>query len=168
VRIAPLAREHWRAVERIYQEGIAGGHATFEASPPSAEEFFSTRLPEHRFIATDRAHVLGWVAATRVSARAVYAGVVEHSVYVAAEARGLGVGGLLLAAFIESTERAGIWTIQSSIFPENAASMALHESLGFRRVGVREAIGKMTYGPMAGRWRDTVLMERRSGVTGLV
>jgi L-amino acid N-acyltransferase YncA len=168
VVIQPLAREHWRAVERIYQEGIGTGHATFESAPPSAEEFFATRLPDHRFIAVESAHVLGWVAATPVSTREVYGGVVEHSVYVTAGARGRGVGRLLVGALIQSTERAGIWTIQTSMFPENDASIGLHESLGFRRVGYRERIGKMTYGPFAGQWRDTLFVERRSAVTGLV
>ncbi len=166
--VAPLAREHWRAVERIYQEGIATGHATFESAPPSAEDFFATRLAEHRFIAVESAHVVGWVAATPVSTRAVYAGVVEESIYVAAEAQGRGIGRVLLSALLESTDRAGIWTVQSSIFPENEPSLLLHEGLGFRRVGVRERIAKMNYGPLAGRWRDTVLVERRSPVAGLV
>lgn len=166
--VEPLAREHWRAVERIYQEGIATGHATFEHSPPSAEDFFATHLPEHRFVAVESAHVVGWVAAARVSPRPAYAGVVEHSVYVAAQAQARGVGRVLVASLIDSTERAGIWTIQASIFPENEPGLLLHEGLGFRRIGVRERIGKMTYGPMAGRWRDTVLMERRSAVAGLV
>jgi L-amino acid N-acyltransferase YncA len=168
VVVNPLAREHWRAVERIYQEGIATGNATFEAAPPSAEEFFATRLPDHRFVAVESAHVVGWVAVTPVSSRSVYSGVVEHSVYVAEQAQGRGIARLLLTALIESTERAGIWTIQSSIFPENGISLILHESVGFRRVGLREGIAKMTYGPMAGRWRDTLLLERRSSVAGLV
>ncbi|WP_307807114.1 N-acetyltransferase family protein [Naasia sp. SYSU D00057] len=168
VVVAPLAREHWRAVERIYQEGIATGNATFESAPPTAEEFFATRLPAHRFVAVESAHVVGWIAAAPVSSRAVYSGVVEHAVYVGEQAQGRGIGRLLLTALIESTERAGIWTLQASIFPENGISLILHESVGFRRVGTREGIAKMTYGPMAGRWRDTVLLERRSSVAGLV
>jgi L-amino acid N-acyltransferase YncA len=168
VVVAPLAREHWRAVERIYQEGIATGHATFEAAPPNAEDFFATRLPEHRFVAVESAHILGWVAVTPGSSLPAYGGVVEHTLYVASAARGQGVGRLLLNALIESTERAGIWTIQTSVFPENDIGMWLHDSAGFRRVGVRERIAKMTYGPLAGRWRDVVLLERRSEVTGLV
>ncbi len=166
--VEPLAREHWRAVERIYQEGIATGHATFDQSPPSAEDFFASRLPEHRFVAVESAHVVGWVAAAPVSPLAAYAGVVEESVYVAAEAQGRGVGRVLLSSLIDSTERAGIWTVQAAIFPENEPGLLLHEGLGFRRIGVRERIAKMTYGPLAGRWRDTVLMERRSAVAGLV
>jgi L-amino acid N-acyltransferase YncA len=168
VVVAPLAREHWRAVERIYQEGIATGHATFEQAPPSAEDFFGTRIPEHRFVAVESAHVVGWAAAAPVSPRAVYAGVVEESVYVATEYQGRGIGRVLLSALLDSTDRAGIWTVQASIFPENEPSLLLHEGLSFRRVGVRERIAKMTYGPLAGRWRDTVLVERRSPVTGLV
>ena len=168
VVVAPLAREHWRAVERIYQEGIAIGNATFEVTPPSAEDFFATRLAAHRFVAVESAHVVGWVAAAPISSQPAFAGVVEHSLYVAEQAQGRGIGRLLLTALIESTERAGIWTLQSTVFPENGVGLILHESVGFRRVGVREGIAKMTYGPMAGRWRDTVLLERRSSVAGLV
>lgn len=163
--IRPLSEADWPEVQVIFAEGIATGHATFETEPPSWEGFDSGTVTHSRFVATDsEGVVLGWVAASPVSSRAVYAGVVEHSVYVANAARGQGIGRALLKAFIESAERNGVWTIQSSIFPENAASIGLHAEFGFRSIGRRERIALMTYGPMAGQWRDTVLMERRSEV----
>jgi len=165
--IAALAAEHWTEVASIYAAGIATGHATFESEVPSWDDFSAAKLPDHRFVALDGDRVLGWVAASAVSDRCVYAGVVEHSVYVAPEAQGAGVGGLLLRALIASTEAAGIWCIQSGIFPENAASLALHAACGFRTVGTRERVGKMTYGPLAGHWRDVAFIERRSSVAGL-
>jgi phosphinothricin acetyltransferase len=140
----------------IYRLGIEEGNATFETEPPNWAEFDKARLPGHRFVALDEA-VAGWVAVTRVSDRCAYAGVVEHSVYVHPEARGRGVARALLAALIDSTEAAGIWTIQSGIFPENAASLAVHRRAGFRVIGTRERIGRHH-----GRWRDVVLVERRS------
>jgi len=152
----------WPAVERIYAEGIATGHATFETEPPSWAAFDAGRLAVPRLVATDLyCQVIGWAAASPVSARPVYRGVVEHSVYVADAARGQGVGGRLLEAFVTAADGAGIWTIQSSLFPENAASLGLHQRHGFRVVGTRERIALMTYGPLAGTWRDTVLIERR-------
>ena len=142
----------------IYQAGLDGGQASFEVTAPTWAEFDATRLPDHRLVAVgaDDA-VVGWIAVTPVSRRPVYAGVVEHSVYVAARAAGQGLGGLLLQALIESTEAAGIWTIQSAVFPENTASLALHARAGFRVVGTRERIGRHH-----GTWRDVVLIERRS------
>ena len=166
--IRPLETSDWTEVRRIFAEGIATGHATFEAEPPSWQSFDSGKLAHSRFVAVDEdGTVLGWVAASLVSARAVYAGVVEHSVYVADAARGRGIGRTLLASFIESAEANGVWTIQSSIFPENAASIGLHAEFGFRSIGRRERVAKMAYGPMAGQWRDTVFMERRSEVNGI-
>lgn len=162
VQIRGLQATDWPAVERIYREGIATGHATFEAQPPDWQAFDSSRHPALRLIAVDGSTVLGWAAACPTSTRAVYAGVVEHSVYVSQAARGRGVGGALLAALIETAEHEGIWTIQSSIFPENKASLHLHQRHGFREVGRRERIALMTYGSLAGIWRDTVLIERRS------
>jgi len=165
--IRPLEASDWSEVRRIFAEGIATGHATFEPEPPSWESFNSGKLAHSRFVAVDEDWtVLGWVAASPVSARAVYVGVVEHSVYVADAARGRGIGRALLASFIESAEANGVWTIQSSIFPENAASIGLHAEFGFRPIGRRERVAKMAYGPMAGQWRDTVFMERRSEVNG--
>lgn len=152
-----MAPDDWPAVSAIYAEGIATGDATFETAVPSWDAWNAAHLAEHRFVATSDGEVVGWVAAIPVSSRCVYEGVVEHSVYVAAAARGRGVGRTLLEAFIASTEAAGIWTIESGIFPENVASLRLHERCGFRRVGTRERLGEHN-----GRWRDVVLVERRS------
>lgn len=160
VGITPMTAAHAGQVLAIYQAGIDEGDATFETAAPGWAEFSAARLPGHRFVAVGArgdAEVLGWVAVSATSGRAAYAGVVEHSVYVDPRARGRGVGHLLLGALIASTEAAGIWTIQSGIFPENAASIALHRSAGFRVVGTRERIGMQH-----GRWRDIVLVERRS------
>jgi L-amino acid N-acyltransferase YncA len=163
VLVRPMAAEDARAVLRIYQEGIDDGVATFEVAAPTWEQFDAGRLPGHRFVAVDKdsSQVLGWVAVSSVSPRPAYAGVVEHSVYVDRRARGRGVGGDLLRALVRSTEAAGVWTIQSAIFPGNAASARLHERLGFRVVGRRERIARL-----AGQWQDTVLVERRSRVVG--
>ncbi|MGO9083297.1 MAG: N-acetyltransferase family protein [Streptosporangiaceae bacterium] len=162
VTIEPMTDAHAAAVLAIYQAGIDEGNATFETRAPDRAQFSAARLAGHRFVAIGAAAggpagVLGWVAASPVSSRCVYQGVVEHSVYVSPAARGRGIGRLLLAAFIESTEAAGIWTIQSGIFPENTASIALHQAAGFRVVGIRERLGCHH-----GRWRDVVLLERRS------
>lgn len=161
--VVAMTPEHWPRVRDIYAAGIATGHATFESEPPTWEHFDEARLPEHRLVATaERDDVLGWVAVSVASDRCVYTGVVQHAVYVDPSAAGVGVGRLLLDGLIRSTEAAGIWTIQSGIFPENQASLALHEAAGFRVVGVRQRIGKMTYGPLAGHWRDVIAVERRS------
>ncbi|MFZ1410568.1 MAG: N-acetyltransferase family protein [Micropruina sp.] len=161
-RTRPLEPGDWPAVERIYREGIATGHATFEAEPPSWEAFDAGRIPDLRLVAIDRDGVVaGWAAASLVSSRSVYRGVIEHSVYLADAARGQGLGGSLLQAFIDAADEAGIWTIQASVMPENTASLRLHERHGFRTVGTRERIALMSYGPLAGVWRDTVLIERR-------
>lgn len=167
VVIRAMSPADWPAVERIYAAGIATGHATFEDAPPTWESFDASRLPEHRLVALegDR-QVVGWAAVVAVSDRCAYAGVVEHSVYVDPAAGGRGVGLALLEALGESTEAAGIWTIQSGIFPENDVSLRLHERAGFRVVGTRSRVGRMAYGPLTGRWRDVVLVERRSTVAG--
>lgn len=158
MRITPLTARHADDVIRIYQLGIDGRLATFETEAPTWAEFDASRLSGHRFVALDDdGVVLGWIAVTPVSSRRVYAGVVEHSVYVDPRARGLGAGRALLDTLIASTEAAGIWTIQSAIFPENAPSLALHRGTGFREVGVRRRIAQLD-----GEWRDVVLVERRS------
>jgi L-amino acid N-acyltransferase YncA len=159
VRIEPMTDEHAAAVLAIYQAGIDTGNATFETGVPTWAEFCAARLPEHRLVAISAGTVAGWAAVSAVSSRCVYAGVVEHSVYVHPDARGRGVGRALLDALISSTEAAGIWTIQSGIFPENTASLALHQAAGFRVVGIQERVGQQH-----GRWRDVVLVERRSPV----
>jgi L-amino acid N-acyltransferase YncA len=157
VVVEPLLPEHWPEVARIYSEGIATGDATFETQVPSWERWDVSHLPEHRFVATQNEAVVGFVAVSGVSDRCVYCGVVEDSVYVAESARGAGIGGLLLERLISSTEEAGIWTIQSGIFPENVASLRLHERAGFRVVGRRSRLGQLL-----GVWRDVLLVERRS------
>lgn len=158
-----MTDHHAEAVLAIYRAGIEDGNATFETTVPGWSDFSRSRLPDHRFVAVDDSGaVLGWVAVSAVSARAAYAGVVEHSVYVDPAARGRGIGRALLTELISSTEVAGIWTIQSGLFPENSASLALHRACGFREVGVRHRIGRHR-----GRWRDVVLVERRSPVVGV-
>lgn len=155
--------DDWPEVRRIYQEGIDTGHATFEWEAPDWERFNNSRLPRHRLVAeTAEGRILGWAAVSPVSGRPVYSGVVEHSVYIAAEARGLGQGAALLRALAESTEAEGIWTIQASVFPENEASLKLHLANGYVVVGRRHRIARMTHGPLTGQWRDTILIERRS------
>ncbi|MEU4587396.1 N-acetyltransferase family protein [Kitasatospora aureofaciens] len=149
--------QHAEQVLAIYQAGIDGGDATFETTAPTWEAFNASRLPEHRLVALDGDRVLGWAAVVPVSDRCAYAGVVEHSVYVHPDAQGQGVGLALLTALLDSIDAAGIWTVQSGIFPENTASLALHTKAGFRIVGTRERLGRHL-----GRWRDVVLVERRS------
>jgi L-amino acid N-acyltransferase YncA len=153
----------------IYRAGLDTGDASFETVAPSWERFDASRLPLHRHVAADSGtgRLLGWVAAVPVSTRCVYAGVVEHSVYVHPLDRGRGVGAALLAALVGSTESAGIWTIQSGIFSENLASLRLHERAGFRVVGIHHRLGRHEPPGGPARWRDVVLVERRSDTTGL-
>ncbi len=151
----------WPAVAEIYAEGIATGNATFETEVPTWPQWDAAHLAGHRLVAELDRRVAGWAAVSPVSTRSAYAGVVEHSVYVAGTARGQGVGRRLLATLIESTERDGIWTLQSGTFPENEASLALHRAAGFRVLGVRERPGRLD-----GRWRDVVVLERRSTIAG--
>ena len=157
--IVPMMVEHASGVLAIYRAGIDGGDATFETEVPTWAEFTTARLPDHRFVALNDevGQILGWSACAPTSTRGAYAGVVEHSVYVDPAAQGRGIGRLLLTMLIESTEGAGIWTMQSGIFPENLASLALHRRCGFRVVGTRERVARQH-----GRWRDVVLVERRS------
>jgi L-amino acid N-acyltransferase YncA len=157
MEIRAMTRGDWQAVEAIYAEGIATRQATFETATPTWADFDTGRLPGHRLVAIDGDGVVGWAAVSPTSARECYAGVVEHSVYVSSDARGRGVGRALMEALVASTDEAGIWTIQTSIFPENDASVALHERVGFRVVGRRERIARLD-----GQWRDTLLLERRA------
>lgn len=159
--IRPMVTEDWAAVETIYREGIATGHATFEAEPPTWDDFDAGKLATGRLVAVEDGRVLGWAALSPVSSRAVYRGVVEHSLYITTAARGRGIGTALLADLLAAADEAGLWTVQASIFPENIASLALHDRAGFRRIGTRERIALMTYGPAAETWRDTILIERR-------
>ncbi|NAS26479.1 GNAT family N-acetyltransferase [Herbidospora sp. NEAU-GS84] len=163
IAVRPMRDDDAAQVLAVYQTGLDGGQASFETTAPTWETFTTAKLPGHRHVAVDTAsdEVVGWVAASAVSDRCVYAGVVEHSVYVSPAHHGRGVGTLLLKALIDSTEAAGIWTIQSGVFPENTASLRLHEKAGFRQVGIRERIGRHH-----DRWRDVVFIERRSKITG--
>ena len=158
IEIRPMRDADAERVLAIYTAGLSAGNASFETTTPTWEAFSAGKLPDHRYVAVDAdGAVVGWIAVSQVSPRAAYAGVVEHSVYVDPGAHGRGIGSALLTALIASTEAAGIWTIQSGVFPENTASLALHERLGFRRIGVRDRPGRHH-----GRWRDVVLLERRS------
>jgi phosphinothricin acetyltransferase len=159
--VTAMSDTDWDAVIAIYREGIATGNATFETSVPSWQAWNEHHLAVPRLVAVQEGQVVGWAALSPVSSRPVYAGVAEVSVYVGASARGRGVGKALLQALVEGSEKAGIWTLQAGIFPENEVSLALHEACGFREVGRREHLGQM-----GGVWRDVVLMERRSGVVG--
>lgn len=167
LEIRPMTTSHGAEVLRIYQEGIEGGHATFESQAPSWLAFDSKFRPDCRFVALSNRRLLGWAALSSISARKVYEGVAEVSVYVSGAAQGRGVGSALLDTMIACSEAAGIWTLQAGIFPENRASLALHERHGFRAYGTREKIARMPLGPMAGQWRDVIRLERRSSTTGL-
>jgi phosphinothricin acetyltransferase len=156
-----LRPDDWPEVARIFEEGIRTGNATFETEVPSWEAWDAAHVPEHRFVAERDERVVGWSALVPVSPRACYAGVAEVSAYVGEEARGAGVGTALLAAVIESSERAGIWTLETGVFPENEPSLRLLQRFGFRIVGRRERIGRLH-----GIWRDVVFLERRSEVVG--
>ncbi|WP_348994655.1 N-acetyltransferase family protein [Pseudarthrobacter sp. AL07] len=153
----------WPSVRRIYQEGIDTGQPTFESQAPDWDSFDRSRLPRHRHVAaSSEGQALGWTAASPASSRPAYAGVVEHSIYVTAEACGFGLGRALLNALINSTESAGIWTIQASVFSENGPSLHLHDTAGFVIVGRRNRIARMSHGSLAGQWRVAILIERRS------
>jgi phosphinothricin acetyltransferase len=156
-----MAEDDWEIVRAIYLVGIATGEATFETAAPSWRQWDTAHLRAPRLLVTAEELVIGWAALSRVSPRAVYAGVAEVSVYVATASRGQGVGRALLERLVEESENNGIWTLQASIFPENVVSIALHKSCGFREVGTRERIGKRD-----GIWRDTTLLERRSQLVG--
>jgi L-amino acid N-acyltransferase YncA len=160
--ITPMQPPDWATVRDIYREGIATGQATFETQLPDWEKWDSSHRQDCRLIARQGDQILGWAALSPVSARRVYSGVAEVSVYVAAAARGGGVGTALLRALIEESETRGVWTLQAGIFPENAASIAIHKSCGFHEVGKRQRIGKL-----GEAWRDVRLLERRSTKVGV-
>lgn len=162
MEIRPLEAQDWNRVRSIYAQGIASGHATFDTEPPSWEVWERSHLENCRVVAEDGGVVLGWAALTPVSDRCVYGGVAEVSVYVDEAGRGRGIGTALMRALVEASERAGIWTLQAGVFPENVASVRAHEKVGFREVGRRERLGKLD-----GRWRDVLLLERRSATVGI-
>jgi phosphinothricin acetyltransferase len=161
MELRDLRPDDWPEVARIFEQGIRTGVATFETEVPSWEEWDAAHLLEHRFVAERKGSVVGWIALVPVSPRECYAGVAEVSAYVGEEARGEGAGTALLAQLIESSERGGIWTLETGVFPENEPSLALLQRFGFRVVGTRERIGRMR-----GMWRDVVFLERRSEVVG--
>jgi len=162
IAVEPMQPADWPAVRAIYEDGIATGEATFEASAPDFAEGDHSHLERCRLVAREGADVTGWAALSPVSDRCAYEGVAEVSVYVASHARGRRIGGELLGALIRCSEEAGLWTLQAGIIRENEASRALHARRGFREVGVRKRIGRLD-----GRWRDVVLLERRSPTVGL-
>jgi L-amino acid N-acyltransferase YncA len=151
----------WNAVRRIYLEGIASRHGTFEEKAPTWRKWNDSHRPKPRLAAAVDGRVVAWAAVSSVSGRSVYAGVAEVSIYVAARARGKGIGRVLLFELVRAAEEAGIWTLQAGIFPENKASLAIHRRCAFRKVGRRERIGKQ-----GAVWRDVVLLERRSRSIG--
>ena len=152
----------WKDVRAIYIEGIATKNATFEQNAPNWEDWNRNHLSIGRFVARENNQIIGWAALSPISKRSVYSGVVEVSIYISDHAKGRGVGKTLLNRLVEASEKAGIWTLQGGIFPENEASIAIHKACGFRIVGVRERVGKMD-----GVWRNVVLMERRSKNVGI-
>jgi L-amino acid N-acyltransferase YncA len=160
--IDTMKESDWEQVRSIYLEGIATGDATFESDAPPWERWNESHLSSCRLVARSGDSVRGWAALSPVSSRCVYGGVAEVSIYIGQRYRGAGAGRALLMALITESERNGLWTLQAAIFPENRASIDLHRSCGFREVGRRERIGKMN-----GRWRDTVLLERRSSIVGI-
>jgi L-amino acid N-acyltransferase YncA len=162
IAVEKMLPGHWAGVRAVYEEGCATGDATFETEAPEWERWDASHLRACRLVAlADGGRVAGWAALSPVSARKVYAGVAEVSVYVGDAFRGRGVGRALLEALVRESESEGIWTLQAGIFPENVASVALHRACGFREVGRRERVGRLR-----GRWRDTVLLERRSQTVG--
>jgi len=159
--IEPLTLDHWDAVRSIYLQGIATGNATFQETVPDWQEWDAGHLPACRLVARSEQEIVGWAALSPVSRRPVYRGVAEVSIYVAEPARGCGIGSKLMTGLIADSEADGIWTLQAGIFPENTASIELHTKAGFRIVGTRSRLGCMN-----GRWRDVVLLERRSLIVG--
>ena len=162
VIITAMKPEDWEIVRLIYEEGIATGHATFETDAPEWDVWDGRHMKACRLVARADGEVVGWAALSPVSSRCVYAGVAEVSIYVRASARGTGVGSALMKHLVKESERAGIWTLQGGVFPENAGSIALQKAFGFREIGRQERLGRLK-----GAWRDVLLVERRSRNVGL-
>jgi phosphinothricin acetyltransferase len=157
IQLRDLRPDDWPEVASIFEAGIVGRNATFETEAPLWDAWDASHFQTHRLVAVEDGRVVGWAALSPVSERCCYSGVAENSIYVAPEAQGRGVGRMLLERLVADADRAGIWTIQTGIFPENVASVQLHQRCGFRIVGIRERLGKLD-----GAWRDVVLLERRS------
>ena len=166
VSLRSMTPDDGPVVLALYQQGIATGHASFEETAPHWQEWDQSHLSHSRIIAQQGEEIVGWAALSSVSGRCVYGGVAEVSVYLSDAARGHGIGSKLMEALVKDSEREGLWMLQAGIFPENDASVALHRKHGFRTVGTREKLGRMSFGPMEGQWRDVLLLERRSGVVG--
>lgn len=162
IQIDPMKDEDWAAVRTIFQEGILGGNATFSSEPPTWDEWNDGHLKVGRFVAKIDDEIVGWIALSPFSSRDFHSGVVEDSIYLSSKAQGKGIGSKLLEACIADSEENNIWLIQSQIFVENTGSIKLHEKFGFYSVGIRKGIGKHN-----GVWRDVLLMDRRSSVTGI-
>lgn len=162
IEIRPFVESDFERVKAIYQEGIDTGQATFQTDAKDWHEWDASLLPHSRLVACSNGIVVGWAGLSAVSSRCVYAGVAELTIYIAAEVRGKGVGKQLLQALIAASEDAGIWTLKAGVFPENEASVQLHLKCGFKTLGRQERIGKL-----AGVWRDTLLLERRSNIVGM-
>ena len=162
VLIREMSAEDWPQVRAIYEEGIATRDATFEKTSPTRESWDAAHLQNCRLVSVDAGRVVGWAALSPVSDRCVYAGVAEVSIYVSSGERGRGIGRQLLERLVLASEREGLWTLQAGIFPENTASIRTHQRCGFRIVGKRERLGRMD-----DRWRDVLLLERRSTVVGI-
>jgi phosphinothricin acetyltransferase len=163
----PLTKKHWGAVSDIYLKGIRTGNATFESDVPSWDSWAHNHMEEARIIAILDKEIVGWAALSAVSSRCIYAGVAEVSVYVHPDFSGKGYGAFLLNSLIQESEKAGVWMLNASVFPENVASIALHKKCGFREIGYKEGVGKMSFGPYEGKWRNNVLLERRSEIVGV-
>lgn len=167
ITIHPMTPADWPTVAQIYQQGIDTGNATFATCPPESwQEWSKGKINECSLVAKEGDAILGWAALSPISNRCVYRGVAEVSLYIAASARGQGVGQALMVALIECSEAHGIWTLQAGIFPENTGSRQLHLNNGFRILGIREGLGLMTFGPYQGQWRDVAFLERRSKIAG--
>jgi len=162
MEIVAINQSHYPEISAIYKQGIDTGNATFEESVPSWENWNESKLPHSRLVAFENSVVIGWAALSKVSDRCVYGGVAEVSVYVSESQRNKGIGRILMERLIKDSESNGIWTLQSGMFPENKATIALHQLFGFRIIGYREKIGKLS-----GVWRDSILMERRSKIVGI-
>jgi phosphinothricin acetyltransferase len=168
MKIQLMESNHWLEVKSIYQAGIKTGNATFEENPPETWELWKEKfIPACSLVCLDEKRVIGWGAVSLVSSRCVYQGVGDISIYVAPEYQGSSIGSRLLETLISVSEEEGIWTLQAGIFPENKISLQLHMKHGFKEVGKREKIGKMTHGPYVGQWRDVILLERRSAKAGI-